>query len=130
VVTASGPGGGDSVPAMLTPGEFVLSRGVSEALGLDLLTRLNASGGVHAADLFSPVGRASVQRFALGGAVRAGLDAALSAGSSSTVVHGASSSDSSRDVVINTNIYNPVAETASDSAAARMRSLSLMGMFS
>lgn len=121
-------GSGDTVPAWLTPGEFILSKQSSQALGMDLLTRLNQLDVGHAADLFSPVGRDAVPTLAIGAGVRAGLEAALSVGrgSSSSVVHG---DTASKDVVINTNIYNPVAEKASDSAASRMRTLSAMGMF-
>ena len=42
------PGGGpnrDSVPAMLTPGEFVMSRGAVQRYGTDTLASMNAVGG-------------------------------------------------------------------------------------
>lgn len=41
----SGPVGHDVVPALLTAGEFVLSRAATEAIGLQFLRGVNASGG-------------------------------------------------------------------------------------
>lgn len=116
--------GSDSVPAWLTPGEFVLNKRAVEAIGsnnLDLLNRF------HAADLFSPVGVGSVPGAGLGAAVRAGIEAVVSGRSTTNNVHGDSNS---KAITVNTNIFNPVAEPASDSAAARMRTLGLLGMFS
>ena len=40
-----GPSGIDKVPAMLTEGEFVMSRGAVQKIGVDNLMRMNASGG-------------------------------------------------------------------------------------
>ena len=40
-----GPGGIDKVPAMLTAGEFVMSRGAVQKYGLQELESMNASGG-------------------------------------------------------------------------------------
>lgn len=48
-------------------------------------------------------------------------------GSTSTTI---TNSDNSRGVNVVTNIYNPIAEPASDSVADRMRTLSLIGAFS
>jgi hypothetical protein len=42
-------GATDTVPAMLTPGEFVMSRGATESLGLPLLDMMNRSGSVPTA---------------------------------------------------------------------------------
>ena len=42
------PGGGpnkDTVPAMLTPGEFVMSRGAVQNIGVNNLMKMNAAGG-------------------------------------------------------------------------------------
>jgi hypothetical protein len=39
-----GTGTGDTVPAMLEPGEFVLRRSVAQSIGLSALSRLNATG--------------------------------------------------------------------------------------
>ena len=44
VVPGSGPNK-DTVPAMLTPGEFVMSRGAVQAYGTDTLESMNAMGG-------------------------------------------------------------------------------------
>ncbi len=40
-----GSGNGDTVPAMLTPGEFVLSKGAVQAYGVDTLAAMNAAAG-------------------------------------------------------------------------------------
>ena len=41
------PGGGnkDTVPAMLTPGEFVMSKGAVEQIGVENLMAMNKAGG-------------------------------------------------------------------------------------
>ena len=44
VVPGSGPNK-DTIPAMLTPGEFVMSRGAVEQYGTDTLASMNAMGG-------------------------------------------------------------------------------------
>ena len=40
-----GSGDGDTVPAMLTPGEFVMSKGAVQKYGVDTLAGMNAAGG-------------------------------------------------------------------------------------
>ena len=40
-----GPGGIDKVPAMLTDGEFVMSRGAVQKYGVAQLEAMNAAGG-------------------------------------------------------------------------------------
>jgi hypothetical protein len=40
-----GKGKGDTVPAMLTPGEFVMSKGAVDQIGTDKLMAMNAAGG-------------------------------------------------------------------------------------
>ena len=40
-----GQGEGDTVPAMLTPGEFVMSKGAVDQIGTDKLMAMNAAGG-------------------------------------------------------------------------------------
>jgi len=40
-----GSGTGDTVPAMLTPGEFVMSKGAVDQIGVDRLKEMNAEGG-------------------------------------------------------------------------------------
>ena len=41
----SGPGGVDKVPARLTAGEFVMSKGAVQKYGADTLSNMNAAGG-------------------------------------------------------------------------------------
>ena len=43
--TVEGPGGTDKVPAMLTAGEFVMSRGAVQKYGVKTLEGMNAAGG-------------------------------------------------------------------------------------
>jgi hypothetical protein len=67
-----GTGGGDTVHALLTPGEFILSRSMVDAMGgLDVLERFRLALGSH-----GPVLRGGVPYFAGGGLVPAGMDAA------------------------------------------------------
>ena len=40
-----GSGTGDTVPAMLTPGEFVMSKGAVDQIGVDKLMAMNKEGG-------------------------------------------------------------------------------------
>jgi hypothetical protein len=121
--------GTDSVAAMLTPGEFVLNKNAAAALGLDRLQKLNDAPAMHALDLFSMLPSTVLPHYAMGGVVKSAFNSAVSnrVVNNNTSVGGASSI---RDMVINTNIYNPTAEPASDSVASRMRTLSLMGAFS
>ena len=44
-VKFTGSGNGDTVPAMLTPGEFVMSKGAVNQIGVDNLKEMNAAGG-------------------------------------------------------------------------------------
>jgi hypothetical protein len=121
--------GSDSVAAMLTPGEFVLNKNAAAALGLDRLQKLNDAPAMHALDLFSMLPSTVLPHYAMGGVVKSAFNSAVSnrVVNNNTSVGGASSN---RDMVINTNIYNPTPEPASDSVASRMRTLSLMGAFS
>lgn len=63
-----GSGSGDTVPAWLTPGEYVIRRAAVRALGLPLLDRMNQSVNGPS------VGADGAQRFADGGPVGAGTD--------------------------------------------------------
>jgi hypothetical protein len=111
---------------MLTPGEFVINRKAAAVLGPDMLEKLNA------ADLFAPIGMPTIPHFAMGGHVRAAFDSALASRGGSTYNQSVTNAGdtTNRPVVINTNVYNPTAEPASDSVASRMRTLSLLGAFS
>jgi hypothetical protein len=62
--------GSDTVPALLTPGEFVLNKGASKSIGYGNLGRMNKSG-VAGFNKGGVVG-VGVQRFAEGGGVGAG----------------------------------------------------------
>lgn len=60
-----GSGTGDTVPAMLTPGEFVVKKSSAQAIGYDKLARMNTGG--------------TVQKFATGGLVK-GQDSSFKVG--------------------------------------------------
>ena len=59
-----GTGNTDTVPAMLTPGEYVIRKDAAAAIGLPMLERLNKGDKSVVADM-----GAQVQRFATGGMV-------------------------------------------------------------
>ena len=64
----------DTVPAMLTPGEFVINKKAASNIGAANLNRMNKKG-VTGFATGGPVGR--VQNFALGGGVAAGVSMAV-----------------------------------------------------
>ena len=63
-----GIGGTDNVPALLTPGEFVVNRGAAQSIGYGNLNRMNRSGATR----FAKGGTVGVQKFAEGGGVLGG----------------------------------------------------------
>jgi len=65
-----GPAPSDTVPAMLTPGEFVISKKAAQSIGPANLDRMNKKG-VQGFAKGGPVGR--VQKFALGGGAGKGM---------------------------------------------------------
>ena len=108
------PGAGDSdtVPAMLTPGEFVLRKAAVKAIGLDNLYKMNAQG-YNAGGLVYDMGATSM---------RTDLRTLSSVASNFTT-----SNVSAQPVVvnnstnINTNIYNPTRETSTKSYNRMLR---------
>lgn len=68
-----GSGSGDTVPAMLTPGEFVIRKKAVEAIGVDKLAALNRNGGGPIRSQYFNKG-GLVQRFAGGGGVQKLVD--------------------------------------------------------
>ena len=73
IVPGSGPNK-DTVPAMLTPGEFVMSRGAVQAYGSDTLASMNAMGGGTNIPTVSYNGGGVVHEYNGGGHVHAGPD--------------------------------------------------------
>ena len=67
----SGPGGVDKVPARLTAGEFVMSKGAVQKFGTNTLASMNAAGGGSNIPTITQeyMGGGSVQYFAGGGRV-------------------------------------------------------------
>ena len=61
-----GSGNGDTVPAMLTPGEFVMSKGAVNMIGADKLMAMNSAGG--------GTNQPKMMKFA-GGGIVPGIDA-------------------------------------------------------
>jgi hypothetical protein len=73
IVPGSGPNK-DTVPAMLTPGEFVMSRGAVQTYGTDTLASMNAMGGGTNMPSLSFNGGGVVPGYNGGGHVHAGPD--------------------------------------------------------
>jgi phage-related protein len=69
-----GHGNTDTVPAMLTPGEFVLRKDVVQSVGLENLRRLNDSAGMH-----SGTGMGGMANHGFGDIVKSALGAGKSA---------------------------------------------------
>lgn len=131
-----GQGNGDTVPAMLTPGEFVLRKAAAARIGMPTLHRLNqadkvpvqafADGGsvMNAADLFSLVSPPSFARPMVGRAVQERLAAAVASGGDTT---------NSKSVVFNegaVKVMNPAPARAVDSFESVMQKLSWSGVLS
>ena len=110
-----GTGNKDTVPAMLTPGEFVIRKAAARMLGPQMLHALN-----------------NPQFFANGGPVYAPTPAGMTLPSSMTnaMRRAAASSGAAASVVnINTNIYNPVRETSTQSLHRMLRRKAVAGTF-
>ena len=82
----SGSGTGDTVPAMLTPGEFVMSKGAVDQIGSDKLMAMNAAGG--------GTNQPKLMKFAGGGMVP-GIDAPSGRGRNVVVIGGGGKKSSS-----------------------------------
>ena len=81
-----GSGTGDTVPAMLTPGEFVMSKGAVDQIGTDKLMAMNAAGG--------GTNQPKLMKFAGGGMVP-GIDAPSGRGRNVVVIGGGGKKSSS-----------------------------------
>jgi len=81
-----GSGTGDTVPAMLTPGEFVMSKGAVDQIGADKLMAMNAAGG--------GTNQPKLMKFAGGGMVP-GIDAPSGRGRNVVVIGGGGKKSSS-----------------------------------
>ena len=66
-----GPAPSDTVPALLTPGEFVINKKAASTIGAANLNRMNKRGIAG----FAKGGPVGVQKFVAGGTVERGLDA-------------------------------------------------------
>ena len=73
-----GKGEGDTVPAMLTPGEFVMSKGAVKQIGVDNLMAMNKRGG--------GTNKPEVMKFAGGGQVTSAPNPPSSGGGGFTVL--------------------------------------------
>ena len=117
-----GTGTGDTVPAMLTPGEVVIRKPRVDQIGAGNLLRLNAGSASLGSVLKSSRGFASPSFFESGGMVPQGtsVGASLSRDMGNNVFNQA---PLMRDVTI----INPTPEPASDSLPRTLRSLSYLG---
>ena len=84
-----GSGTGDTVPAMLTPGEFVMSKGAVDKIGTDNLMAMNAAGG--------GTNVPKMMKFA-GGGIVPGIDAPSGRGGKVVVIGGGGGSSAPRGV--------------------------------
>ena len=66
-----GSGNSDTVPARLTPGEFVIRKKAVEAIGVGKLQALNRNAGGPIPIQRSSIGRGPIQRFSVGGSPEA-----------------------------------------------------------
>ena len=90
-----GSGTGDTVPAMLTPGEFVMSKGAVDQIGVDNLMAMNKQGG--------GTNKPKMMKFAGGGVVpeigtppkKGGKVVVIGGGGGSSAPRGVASSGSS-----------------------------------
>ena len=67
--TGGGISGSDTVPAMLTPGEFVFSKSAAQSIGYANLNKMNKQGVTG----YAQGGAVGVQHFATGGPTRSGI---------------------------------------------------------
>lgn len=131
-----GTGNQDTVPAMLTPGEFVLRKAAASKIGMPTLHRLNnadrvpvqafAQGGkvLDAAELFSLVSPPKFSRPRIDRAVQERLAAAVEKSGNTT---------NSKSVVFNegaVKVLNPAPARAVDSFESVMQKLTWAGAFS
>ena len=84
-----GTGTGDTVPAMLTPGEFVMSKGAVDQIGADKLMAMNKAGG--------GTNKPKMMKFA-GGGIVPGVDAPSGRGGNVVVIGGGGGSSAPRGV--------------------------------
>jgi hypothetical protein len=136
-----GAGNRDTVPAWLTPGEFVVRKGAAEAIGTQNLSQLNnadrhpvgapgfAAGGVvpDISDLFNVMGSNMPIRLGKNSGLKKSINDAVKAGASTT------SSTDTKSVVFqegSVQITNPVPARSTDSFENVMTKLSWAGTFS
>ena len=84
-----GSGNKDTVPAMLTPGEFVMSKGAVDQIGVDKLKEMNAEGG--------GTNQPKMMKFA-GGGVVPDIDTPTKKGAKVVVVGGGGGSSAPKGV--------------------------------
>ena len=94
-----GQGEGDTVPAMLTPGEFVMSKGAVDQIGADKLMAMNAAGG--------GTNQPKMMKFAGGGMVP-GIDPPSGRGGGVVVIGGGGKQSSQASSSTGTGVNTPV----------------------
>jgi hypothetical protein len=94
-----GQGEGDTVPAMLTPGEFVMSKGAVDQIGADKLMAMNAAGG--------GTNQPKLMKFAGGGMVP-GIDPPSGRGGGVVVIGGGGKQSSQASSSTGTGVNTPV----------------------
>ena len=119
-----GVGNSDTVPAMLTPGEFVLRKAAVKAIGLENLYSMNnvqhfANGGqVFEMNGLAPMVDVRAAQSAVARGASVGARRTSQGATSSTVQN------------YNTNIYNPIREQSSQSVNRMLRRNAMLGFAS
>lgn len=139
-----GVGNEDSVPSMLTPGEFVVTKRAVSRIGAANLSRLNrgeggaavlgaAGAATNAAGSSGDLASTSLARNVASAAVkRSQPKGAAYAHAVNTFIPkypDLKTDQKQQNFTFTTAVYNPVAEKASDSVQRRVTRLSEMGMF-
>ena len=128
-----GSGNTDTVPAMLTPGEFVLRKGIVNAVGEDNLSLLNR-GVLGLSGMLKRTQNAKGSKgsgnvaFLNGGGMVPGLPGFSGGGAvNASIFSGANEGGNNGFHVENLNVNNPVPESASDSLPKTIRKVSYLG---
>lgn len=109
-----GSGSGDTVPAMLEPGEFVIRKKVAKALGLNFLQSLNSPQGFRdGGPVFAPNASTTMPSFSTPASMLAGISGAAQAVNVS--------------MNFDTKIYHPKAETSTAAMHRMLRQKAAIG---
>lgn len=125
-----GHGSGDRVPALLEPGEFVLTKSTVQRVGIPAIASLNRRGG-GGTEMLDKTKVAGLR--AMSSSLRASEAGRAAPRPVATIAATASSArpsfvDNSSEYNITTHVYNPTAEKASDSVQTRLTRTAQLGL--